>query len=477
MGNRQWAIGTRNFAGDRTGKRKQVNRNLNDQKDEKRAGAEEIIRRLRREGFEAYFVGGSVRDFVRGVTPGDYDIATSALPGQVMSLFERTVAIGAKFGVVMVIAGGHSYEVATFRSDDSYEDGRRPTQVHFSSAQEDVLRRDFTINGLLMDVDTGEILDYVNGRADISKKIVRTIGDPAIRFNEDYLRMLRAIRFAANLDFNLDPETEAAIHTCAENITRISAERIAEELGKILTRGGARRGFEGMAAAGILRQILPEVDRMRGILQPPRFHPEGDVWHHTMLMLDMLSKETSPHTDPALAWSALLHDVGKPVSRTEDENGVHFYGHVKLGEGIADAILQRLRISRSLRETVISLIHHHMDFMNVRKMRPARLKRFLRMPDFHLHLDLHRLDCLASHGMLDYYDFCRSQLQNMDHEDLHPPRLLTGDDLLAIGFPPGKQIGAILRTLEEEQLENRIHDKDEAMAFVQDHWKSGMPTD
>ncbi len=449
-----------------------MSRMVNDHLDEKRREAEKIISRLKKAGFEAYFVGGCVRDFVRGVTPGDYDIVTSALPDQVIHLFEHTVAVGAKFGVVVVIVDGHSCEVATFRSDDVYEDGRRPSHVHFSSVREDVLRRDFTINGLLMDAGTGEIIDYVDGRADIQKKIIRTIGDPVHRFNEDYLRMLRAIRFAANLDFVLDEATQDAMTRNAAKIKEISAERVQEELNKILTRGGARRGFELMAETDILKQILPEVDHMRGVAQPPRFHPEGDVWQHTLIMLDILSTENKSGINMPLAWGVLLHDVGKPVTRTEDENGVHFYGHVKLGESIADDLMRRLRFSRAHRETVLDLIHQHMVFMNVQKMRPARLKRFLRMPDFHLHLQLHRLDCLASHGMLDHYEFCLEQLQNTREETLHPPRLLTGDDLLAMGFSPGKLIGEILRALEEEQLENRVHSKEEAVAFVQIHWKS-----
>lgn len=433
--------------------------------------AARIISRLKEAGFEAYFVGGCVRDFLRGVIPGDYDIVTSAFPDQVIGLFERTVAIGAKFGVVMVVACGHSFEVATFRSDDAYEDGRHPSQIHFSSAREDVLRRDFTVNGLLMDPSTSEILDYVDGRADLERKIIRAIGDPTVRFNEDYLRMLRAIRFAANLDFALDDAARDAIARNAVKIKEISAERVQEELNKILTRGGARRGFEMMAETGILKQILPEVDALRGVTQPPRFHPEGDVWQHTLIMLDRLSAETKPQTNGMLAWAVLLHDVGKPVSRTEDERGVHFYGHVQLGEAIADHVMRRLHFSRHGRETVLALIHQHMVFMNVQKMRPARLKRFLRMPDFDLHLQLHRLDCLASHGMLDYYDFCLRQLKNMEHEELHPPRLLTGDHLISMGFDPGKRIGEILRALEEEQLSNRIHNQEEALAYVLNRWK------
>jgi poly(A) polymerase len=447
-----------------------LTRTADDQQVEKIRNAKAIAGRLQQAGFEAWFVGGCVRDLLRGAPPGDYDIVTSALPDQVISLFERTVAVGAKFGVVVVIAEGRPYEVATFRSDDVYEDGRHPAHVHFSSAREDVLRRDFTMNGLLMDAETGEILDYVDGRADIEKRIIRAIGDPEVRFNEDHLRMLRAIRFAANFNFTLDGGAKDAITRNAAKIKEISAERVQEELNKILTRGGARRGFEIMAETGILKQILPEVDRLRGVAQPPRFHPEGDVWRHTLLMLERLSSESSPETNMALAWGALLHDVGKPVSRTEDENGVHFYGHVKMGEPIADDLMRRLRFSRASRETVLALIHQHMVFMNVQKMRPARLKRFLRMPDFNLHLQLHRLDCLASHGMLENYEFCLEQLKNMEHTDLHPPRLVTGDDLLAMGFAPGKLMGEILRTLEEEQLENRICNREEALAFVLVRW-------
>ena len=439
---------------------------------ENRRGAERVVETLQRAGFEAYFVGGCVRDIVRGVPPDDYDIVTSALPDQVVHLFERTVAVGAKFGVVVVCEGGFSYEVATFRSDDGYEDGRRPTGVRFSSAREDVRRRDFTINGLLMDAATNAIIDDVDGRADIEKKIIRTIGDPAIRFNEDYLRMLRAIRFAANLDFHLDDGARDAILRHAEKIREISPERVQEELNKILTRGGARRGLEWMADTGLLKQILPEVDRMRGVEQPPRFHPEGDVWQHTLIMMEILSRENKPEVDAALAWGALLHDVGKTVTRTEDENGVHFYGHVKCGESIAEDVMRRLRFSGALRDNVLELIGRHMDFMNVQKMRPASLKRFLRMPNFQRHLQLHRLDCLASHGMLDHYTFCQEQLRKVGPEELHPPRLLTGDDLLAMGFAPGKRMGEILRALEEEQLENRIHDREEAMAFVQNRRKA-----
>lgn len=439
--------------------------------DDKRKQAEEIVLRLKKAGYEAYFVGGCVRDFVLGIVPDDYDIVTSALPDQVIALFKRTVAIGAKFGVVAVIVEGHSYEVATFRSDDIYIDGRRPSNIHFTCAKEDVLRRDFTVNGLLMDPVTGEITDYVDGLADIRKKIIRTIGDVNQRFQEDHLRMLRAIRFTANLNFNLDFSTQEAIAKNVAEIKTISAERLSDELSKLLTRGGACRGLELMAQTGMLREILPEVDCMRGVEQPPRFHPEGDVWQHTLMLLEILSEEKSPRVNPVLAWGALLHDVGKPESRSDDENGVHFYGHVQQGVKIADEILQRLKFSRAQREAVLNLISQHMNFMNVQKMRPARLKRFLRVPDFDLHLELHRLDCLSSHGMLANYEFCRNQLENLTVEELHPLRLLNGDDLIALGFTPGKIIGEILRALEDEQMEGRISSQDEAKIFVERNWE------
>jgi len=435
-----------------------------------RRQAVEIVRRLRREGFDAYFVGGCVRDFIRKVVPDDYDIVTSAHPEQVTAIFPRTVAVGAKFGIVTVVVHGHPYEVATFRSDDVYVDGRRPSSVHFSDSREDVLRRDFTVNGLLMDPDTGEIIDYVGGREDVEKRIIRTIGDPGKRFNEDYLRMLRAVRFAANLNYELDAATGEAIERHAVKITRISAERLQEELNKILTRPGSRRGLELLARTKLLREILPEVDSLQGVQQPPLFHPEGDVWQHTLLMLDLMPQNMEPADKRRLAWGALLHDVGKAVTRTEDAKGIHFYGHVQMGEEIASVIMQRLRFSRIDREVVTELISCHMVFMNVQKMRKGRLKRFLRMPYFGLHLELHRLDCLASHSMLDNYEFCQNQLQHMAEEDLHPPRLLTGDDLVALGFPPGKLMGEILRALENMQLEGVIATREEAEKFVRDAW-------
>jgi poly(A) polymerase len=438
-----------------------------------RQHAVDIVHELKQKGFETYFVGGCVRDFIRGVKPDDYDIVTSAHPEQVMKIFPHTVAVGAKFGVVAVIVDGHPYEVATFRSDDIYIDGRRPTQVHFSSAKEDVLRRDFTINGLLMDPETEKIIDYVQGAADIEKKIIRTIGDSDARFREDHLRMLRAVRFAANLDFDLDTAAKKAIRKNAIEIDKISSERLREEITKILTRGGSRRGFELLAQTGLLWEILPEVERLQGVEQPPRFHPEGDVWQHTLKMLELLPQRDSFANQQRLAWGALLHDVGKSDTRTEDEGGVHFYGHVHQGEETAEEVMQRLRFSNADRETVIALIHYHMVFMNVQKMRSGRLKRFLRMPEFDLHLELHRLDCLASHGMLDNYDFCRQKLEHLTEEELRPPRLITGDDLITMGFLPGKKISEILHKVENAQLEGLIKTSEDAKKFVLEKWRQG----
>lgn len=445
---------------------------MDDYHEVKKRTAVEIALRLKRGGHEAFFVGGAVRDYLRGVTPGDYDIVTSAKPEQVAEIFERTADIGARFGVTTVIAGGHVYEVATFRSDEAYKDGRRPVRVCYSTAKEDVCRRDFTVNGLLMDPESCQIIDYVNGTRDIEKKIIRTIGDPYRRFGEDYLRMLRAVRFAANLDFSIEHNTKDAIVAHAEKIQSTSAERVAEELDKILTRGGARRGFELLSETGLLRHILPEVESFKGVQQPPRYHPEGDVWEHTMIMLEVLAAETAPHTNATLAWAALLHDAGKPATRTVDQKGVHFYGHTREGERIAAEIAARLKFSRARRDSLIALIHHHMAFMNVQKMRPSRLKRFLRMPDFNLHLQLHRLDCVASHGMLDHYEFCRAELSRVAPEELRPVRLLTGDDLITMGYAKGRLIGEILKRLEDEQLENRIKTRSEAEEFVRLNWET-----
>lgn len=430
-----------------------------------------VVGTLKKAGHEAWFVGGSVRDILRGLDPEEFDIVTSAAPDEVRALFRRTVPVGERFGVVIVLAAGRPHEVATFRVDRGYEDGRRPVRVDFTAlAEEDIRRRDFTVNGLLMDPDTFRVMDFVGGREDLERRVIRAIGDPAERFGEDHLRMLRAIRFAANLGFEIEPRTLAAIGENAKAIRRISAERVRDELTRMMTRGGARRGMELLAGTGLLAEILPEIDAMRGVVQPEQFHPEGDVWEHTLRMLDLLPAGRGKEADLRLAWGALLHDVGKPHTRSEDFAGIHFYGHSRKGEEIAETVMGRLRFSRADTETVVALIGRHMLFMNVREMRPNRLKRFLRMPDFDLHLELHRLDCLASHGGLESYDFCREQLAGLTEEKLRPPRLLNGHDLMDMGFEPGPLFNEIMRIVEDAQLDGEISTAAEARRFVLKKW-------
>lgn len=428
-----------------------------------------IVRRLREAGHEAFLVGGCVRDLIRGVTPQDFDIVTSARPEEVQPLFDRTVPVGARFGVVLVVVEGRPYEVAAFRVETGYDDGRHPSRVAFATAEEDVRRRDFTVNGLLMDPETGRIIDYIEGRHDIERRLIRTIGVPGERFAEDHLRMLRAVRFTAQLGFTIDPATLDAIRRQASSIRRISAERIREELNRILTSGRAREGLELLAESGLLAEVLPECLTLRGVGQPPVFHPEGDVWEHTLRMLALLRREEGG-AGLRLAWAALLHDVGKPATRFEDATGVHFYGHVRRGEEIAAAILQRLRFSREETETILALIGGHMLFMNVREMRPNRLKRFLRQPDFSLHLELHRLDCLGSHGLLDNYEFCLQKLKEYSEEELRPPPLLTGEDLIGMGYTPGPLFREILCAVEDAQLGGEIADAEAARSLIRKRW-------
>jgi len=434
-----------------------------------RDAAAEIVRRLREAGHEAFWVGGCVRDLIRGAAPEDYDIVTSARPEEVRGLFPRTIPVGERFGICLVVEGGAPYEVATFRTEADYDDGRRPSRIAFATAEEDVRRRDFTINGLLMDPETGRIIDHVGGLRDIEQRIIRTIGDPEERFAEDHLRMLRAVRFAATLGFSIEPMTFAAVRRRAAMIMRISAERIRDELSGLLTGGAARRGLELLSESGLLLEIIPEIHALQGVEQPPVFHPEGDVWEHTLRMVALLSR-LDGKADPRLAWAVLLHDVGKAVTRSEDAAGTHFYGHVQRGEEIAAAILRRLRFSREEMETILALVRSHMLFMNVREMRPNRLKRLLRMPDFALHLELHRLDCLGSHGLLDHYAFCKQKLGEYPEEELRPPRLLTGLDLIGMGFAPGPVFKEILRAVEDAQLGGEIAEAAEARDLVRMRW-------
>ncbi len=442
-------------------------------------GALSIVRTLRSAGHEAFFVGGCVRDLLRGEAPEDYDIVTSARPDAVQDLFPRTYPVGVSFGVILVSESDLLYEVATYRKESEYEDGRHPSQVSFATAREDVYRRDFTVNGLLMDPETGEIVDYVGGAADIERRVIRTIGNPEERFAEDHLRMLRAVRFAANLGFLIEAETSEAIKRHVADIARVSAERVREELTRILNGPEPCQGMEWLQTTGLLSQLLPEIEAMRGVSQPPKFHPEGDVWEHTLTMLALLPQEGrhDRERDSRLAWATLLHDVGKPATRTENETGVHFYGHVKKGVEIAAAIMRRLKFSKADLDVVLAIIENHMRFMHVQDMRPNTVKKFLRMPDFDLHLALHRLDCLGSHGQLDNDVFCREKLQELTTEDLHPPRLLTGYDLQKLGFRPGPLFREILNAIEDAQLNGEITTVQEAKQLVRERFLSESAAD
>jgi len=430
---------------------------------EPEALARAVIARLREAGHQAYLVGGSVRDLLLGTRPKDFDVSTDARPDKIMNLFPKSGCVGAHFGVVLVRDADAQVEVATFRSDHEYADGRRPASVHFESdPRADVLRRDFTINGLMMDGETGEVLDYVGGRADLEGRVVRAIGDADARFREDHLRLLRAVRFAARLGFEVEPATFAAIRRHHASIRRVSAERVRDELTRILTEGGARPGFELLDSSGLLADVLPEVAAMKGVEQPPEYHPEGDVWTHTLLLLEGLGRAT-----PALAWGALLHDVGKPPTFRVAER-IRFNGHVEEGVKLARGILSRLRFSRGEMEQVEALVANHMRFKDAHRMKESTLKRFLRMPYFREHLELHRLDCLAGKGNLENYELVKRRLEELPEEQLKPAPLVTGTDLIAEGYDPGPRFSRILAAVEDAQLEGQVRSREEAMAMVKE---------
>ena len=440
-----------------------------------------VARHLEVLGHQAYFAGGCVRDMLLGREPQDFDVATSATPEMVQAGFTRTEAVGAHFGVVLVIDKDEdgnriATEVATFRSDGAYSDGRRPDAVRFSTdPREDAVRRDFSINGMLLDVlryERGDrladcVLDYVGGLSDLDSGIVRAIGDPHVRFAEDKLRMLRAVRFAARLNFTIAPRTMAAISEQAAEIHVVSAERVRDELTRILTEGAARRGFELLDESGLLQQLLPEIARMKGVEQPPQYHPEGDVWVHTLLLLDHLPVGTSE----TLAWGMLLHDVGKPATFTPPDpnkpgDRIRFNGHVEVGMAIARAILNRLRFSNEDCAQIIALIQHHMQFGDVMKMKQSTLKRFLRLPKFAEHMALHRADVLSSNKNLELYDYAAAQLEELGHEKIKPKLLVTGEDLIAAGYRPGPQFREMLTAAEDAQLEGEVTTHDEALRLI-----------
>lgn len=453
-----------------------------------------IVRTLRQDGHKAYLVGGCVRDLLLGREPADYDVATDATPTEVMRIFPETYAVGAQFGVVLVPqptprrdpAGmaeptrrdatgyvspkAYAVEVATFRSDLNYSDGRHPDEVRFSTdPREDVQRRDFTINGLLLDPITNEVLDYVGGQKDLKAGIIRTIGEPERRFAEDKLRMLRAVRFAARFGYKIEPATFSVIRRLAPQIHQVSRERVRNELTRMLMEGHARRAFLLLDETGLMHEVLPEIETMKGVEQPSQFHPEGDVFVHTLLLLDKL-----PHPCPiTLAWGALLHDVGKPPTFRVAPDRIRFDGHVEVGMKMAESICQRLRFSGEDTEQVLALVGHHMRFADVQRMSESTFKKFVRMPRFDEHLEMHRIDCLSSHGNLSSYDFTREKMAHLPPEALRPKPLVTGADLIAAGYAPGPQFKSILAAVEDAQLDGRLTNKGQAMDFIAQEFPLG----
>jgi poly(A) polymerase len=434
-----------------------------------------IVRALRERGHQAYFAGGCVRDLLLGREPADYDVATDATPQQIMQIFPETYAVGEQFGVVLVpqsvqmdiLAGPGerrgAVEVATFRSDVGYSDGRHPDEVRFTQdPQEDAKRRDFTINGMMLDPATDKVLDFVGGRDDLKAGIVRAIGDPERRFAEDKLRMLRAVRFAARFEYRFDPATLAAVQKSAPRIRQVSGERVRDELTRMLTEGRARRAFQLLDTAGLLREVLPEISAMKGVEQPPQYHPEGDVFVHTLLLLDQLPAGSSK----TLAWGALLHDVGKPPTFRVAPDRIRFDGHVDVGVKMAAEICRRLRFSNHETDQILALVDNHMRFGVVQRMNQSTLKKFLRMPVFEEHLELHRIDCLSSHSQLDAYKYAQEQLRSMPPEAMRPTPLITGRDLIEAGYQSGPRFKEILTAIEDAQLEGRLASREAAMEYV-----------
>jgi poly(A) polymerase len=441
-----------------------------------RAFAQRICRDLRRAGHQAYFVGGCVRDILLEREPADYDVATDATPEQVQQLFPQSLSVGAKFGVIVVTedsgdGASLQVEVATFRSDVGYSDGRHPDSVVYSdSPEQDAWRRDFTINALLLDPESKEVLDFVGGRDDLRAGIIRAIGRPQDRFAEDKLRMVRAVRFAARFRYAIEASTFSAIVKFAPEIHEVSAERLRDELTKILTEGAARRGFELLDETRLLPELLPEISRMKGVEQPPQFHPEGDVWTHTLMMIEGLRAGCSR----TLAWGVLLHDVGKPPTFAPPSGPggrIRFDEHVEVGTRMAEEICRRLRFSNDDTAQIASLVANHLRFKDVPQMKPSTLKRFVRLDRFDEHLELHRLDCSSSHGHLDNYEFVRRFLADTPPEQVRPARLVTGDDLISLGHAPGPAFHGVLEAVEEAQLNGKVSTREEALRFVRGLFK------
>ena len=431
---------------------------------ELKAAATDIARRLQEAGHTAYFAGGCVRDELLGLDPHDYDIATSAKPAEVQKLFPHTQAVGAHFGVILVMEHGRAFEVATFRSDHEYIDGRRPEMVTFSTPEEDAARRDFTINGMFHDPVADKFIDFVGGQDDLKSKTLRAIGDPVARFREDKLRLLRAVRFAARFGYDIDPATWDAIKTHATDIHAVSAERIREELVKILAHPNRVHGFDLLDQSGLLKEILPEIEALKGCEQPAQFHPEGDVFVHTRAMLDLL-----PSDAPAsVVLSVLFHDIGKPPTFRyhADEDRIRFSGHDRVGANMTEKLMERLRFSRHDIDRVTEAVRQHMVFKDVQNMRTAKLKRFMAREGFKEELELHRVDCQSSHGALDNYDFLKAKAEEFASEPLIPPPLATGHDLMALGWKPGPHFGPVLEAVQTAQLEGTLSTAEEAIAWI-----------
>lgn len=448
-----------------------------------RATANDIVRRLQKASFSAFWVGGCVRDFLLGREPGDYDIATSALPGQIEELFPRTIAVGRKFGVMVVVENGHQFQVATFRAEADYQDGRHPGHVTFGNARADAERRDFTVNGLFFDPVHKELHDWVGGEKDLRAKVIRTIGSPAERFAEDHLRLLRAVRFAARLGFDIERETFRAVQKNAAKIKTISAERVRDELVKLFApsessviSGGtpavpAAHGLELLRESGLLDHVLPEVAATADCQQSPDYHPEGNVFNHLVLMLGKMPADA----DPLLPWAILMHDIAKPLTASYDEKtgGIHFYEHERIGAEMAERILERLRFPRKQIEAVVKAVRCHMQFKDAMQMRKATLRRLLLRPTFPLELQLHRVDCLGSHGQLDVYDFLIEKAKELEHQPEIRPPLLGGEDLIKMGMRPGPEMGALLNEIREKQLQDELKTAAEARAWAKKKIKEG----
>ena len=427
----------------------------------------EVVRRLSARGFRALLAGGCVRDLQLGLEPRDYDVATSAGPQQVMGIFRNTRPVGAHFGVVEVRLAGHAFEVARFRRDRGYSDGRHPDAVEFSGETEDARRRDFTVNGMFWDPLADRLLDYVGGRADLKRKTIRTIGRPEDRFREDRLRMMRAVRLGCRLQWRIDAATFAAMRGSSEHLAEVSVERVRDEFVRILTEGGAPLGVRWLIDSGLMSRVAPEVLALDGVAQPAEYHPEGDVLTHTLIMLGLMRNPS-----PELAAAVLLHDVGKPGTFRRADR-IRFDNHAAVGARMTDEICRRLRFSGEAARHVVRMVADHHRFMHVRQMRASRLKRFLRLEGFDEHLELHRLDCLSSHRNLKNYDFCRRALETLEPEEMRPEPLITGRDLIRLGYAPGPAFKDVLRAVEDGQLDGRVRDRETALLVARGVFEQG----